>query len=185
MQAVALAANSVAIQQHLFLLPAPSPPYNNETCPGRRINPLLAELFPDLLLVNSLDSVQRASTDVAIFGAEGDEAHENEKDEQSAGADMCQPRDAIKSFLSMPLYQHREQQDCPFRRPGATWAKMLVAQPPITNVGVYRPQYEVIRTPYKHDRTPAKIVKFEGNPLSESKTNDDSRPQTRNEMKNT
>ncbi len=136
---------SPAIQQHLYLIPVPTE-YTSRLAhtlhrPHQR-NPLLQKHFPCFFE----DSFKR---DLPIQSNSSLSEYEQELSaHQERFFDLLD--NAMPAFRNLPLYRESGV-DGPFRREGATWAKMLVCQPPVTQVGLfrflYRPQtYGEVRT---------------------------------------
>lgn len=127
---------SPLLQQHLFLVPSPFQgtwsPENVRPHPRRRINPLLQELFPELVPRDSDSDLQ-----------EDDEIDSNGDDSQATPRAISRYNANAKDlYSSMPLYMRRSEEDSPLHRDGATWKDMLVAQPPFMVVARYGPQDE-------------------------------------------
>ncbi|KAK2591467.1 hypothetical protein QQS21_010843 [Conoideocrella luteorostrata] len=135
--------DSVALQRHLYFLPAILP-IRPETPLHRRLNPLLSELFPAWY--------QHASNPPTIFDKSEllrvvgwDEFSDKEKEDYKSGLRLHDKfTNARRLFSETPVYQAKAE-DNPWQRAGATWRNMLVAQPPVTKLGIYQQgDYELL-----------------------------------------
>lgn len=125
---------SVAVQRHLYFLPEPLPNSNHKS--NRRLNPLLSELFQPWF--------QHAKDPATLFdhsqleGQTAGMSTEDLNDFKKYLRDTDKFDNARRRFGETALYACGEDPDSPWRRAGATWRNMLVAQPPVTKIGVFQ-----------------------------------------------
>lgn len=134
---------SVALQRHLYFLPAPLPSSTEKI--RRDLNPLLSELFqpwfqhakdPATLFDQSLLDSWRAGMSTDDLNSFVRSLLETDKFDN-----------ARRRFSGTALYACGEDADSPWRRAVATWRNMLVAQPPVTKVGVFQhPNEDLVRS---------------------------------------